>query len=109
MSDPEYNVQHSANPVGSLRFFSRVTDILSNSQDQTELDEAFARNLLIQEQEEANRRRQRPQQAPQEPVPYQQRAHAPGQNAPGTNPGFQEATETFNRLAESTSPGRSIS
>jgi len=83
MSDPEYTQQHS-------------TDV-----DQTALDEEFARNLLIQEQEEANRSRQRPRLTPQEPEPYQQRAHAPAQNTSGTNPGFQEATETFNRLTES--------
>lgn len=76
------------------------------------MDEEFARNLIIQEQEEANRRRQLHQQqrhAPQEPVPYQQRVHTPGQNPSGTNPNMQEVTETFNKLAESTSPGRFIS
>jgi len=82
MSDPEYKEQHSPNA------------------DQTELDEQFARNLLIQEQEEANRRRQE-RHAPQEPVPYQQRAHPPGQNPSGTNPGVQEVADTFNKLAES--------
>ncbi|KAF9793216.1 hypothetical protein BJ322DRAFT_1103637 [Thelephora terrestris] len=85
MSDPEYNEQHSANA------------------DQTELDEAFARNLIIQEQEEADRRRQQRQRhAPQEPVPDQQRVDATGQNSSGTaGPNMQEVTETLNKLAES--------
>jgi len=85
MSDPEYAEQHPVNA------------------DQTELDEEFARNLLIQEQEEANRRRQRQPRHPAvvEPVPYQQRAHAPAQTAPGTTPNMQEVTDTFNKLAES--------
>lgn len=86
MSDPEYKEQHPTTRA-----------------DQTELDEEFARNLLIQEQEEANQRRRQRQQRhkPQEPVPNQQRGDAPGQNTPGTGPGMQEVTETFNRLAES--------
>jgi len=82
MSDPEYKEQHSTNA------------------DQTELDEEFARNLLIQEQEEANRRRQR-WHAPEEPVPYQQRVQAPGENTSGTNPNMREVADTFNKLAES--------
>jgi hypothetical protein len=75
------------------------------------LDEEFARTLLIQEQEEADRRRQRQQQrqAAREAVPNQQGGEAPGQNAPGTAPNMQEVTETFNKLAESTSLGRFIS
>jgi len=82
MSDPEYKEQHSTHA------------------DQTELDEQFARNLLIQEQEEANRRRQQ-SRPPQVPVPYQQREHTPGQNPSGTNPNMQEVADTFNKLAES--------
>jgi len=84
MSDPEYKEQHSTHA------------------DQTELDEAFARNLLIQEQEEENRGRNRRQRhAPQEPEPYEQRVHAPGQGTSGINPGMQEVAESFNKLAES--------
>lgn len=83
---------------------------LTPFQDQTELDEEFARNLLIQErEEEANRRQQRRQRTPQEPASHQQRADAPGQNPSGTGPNMQEVTDTFNRLAESTSLGRFIS
>ncbi|KAF9653979.1 hypothetical protein BDM02DRAFT_3265126 [Thelephora ganbajun] len=84
MSDPEYKEQHSTNA------------------DQTGLDEEFARNLLIQEHEEESRRRRQQQwDVPQEPVPYQQRAYAPGQNPSGTNTNMQEVTDTFNKLAES--------
>jgi len=83
MSDPEYKEQHSTNA------------------NQTELDEEFARNLLIQEHEADNRRRQqRRQPTAREPVSHQQRADAPGQNSSGTGPNMQEVTETFNRLAE---------
>jgi len=87
MSDPEYKEQHS-------------TDV-----DQTELDEEFARSLIIQEQEEASRRRRRqqqqPQHTPQDPVSSQQRADAPGQNPSGSGPNMQEVTDTFNKFAES--------
>lgn len=68
------------------------------------MDEAFARNLLIQEQEEENRGRSRRQRlAPHDPEPYEQRVHAPGQGSTGINPGMQEVAESFNKLAESTS------
>jgi len=84
MSDPEYAEQHSTHV------------------DQAELDEAFARGLIIQEQEEANRRYRRQQRhASREQVPYEQRVHPPDQNAAGFAPGIQEVTESFNKLAES--------
>lgn len=85
MSDPEYQEQQPSTIV-----------------NQTELDEEFARNLLIQEREEASyRRHQQRRDAPQDPVPHQQPEDAPGQNSSGTGPNVQEFTDTFNRLAES--------
>jgi len=71
------------------------------SSKQTELDEQLARRLMLEEQEQANRR------APRETAPYQPRpAPAPdqvGRNQGGNTakPDFQEVTETFNKIAES--------